>query len=266
MNGSNLNRMRKRLSIILLAGLLAGCGSEPETPAPIEVTASETRTLTLPSTALSISAYNGVLTIEGTRDSTVSVTFDKRATALSQAAADSAVGQITIDEGQRDTTRTLRLQSDPNLDTAVDITVKVPYQTALTLETENGMIEVAGVTAPITATVNNGSVAINGAANDVIVQGGNGDITVDMAGFREDTNVSLQNNNGDVNLTVPSRVAAMVEAQTTVGAITIEGLDLAERTEEKSTTGSLVKGTVGLGTGTIALRTEHGAITLKKGQ
>ncbi|HMB89747.1 MAG TPA: DUF4097 family beta strand repeat-containing protein [Rhodothermales bacterium] len=259
--------MKKSISIIVLAGLLlVGCGSEPETPEPVEVTESETRTLTLPGAALSVAAFNGALTVEGTRDSVVTVTFDKKATALSQAAADSALAQIEITEGQRDTTRTLRLKSDPDLDTAVDMTVKVPYKTALTLETENGMIEVAGVTAPISATVNNGSVEIKGAANDVVVQGGNGDITVDMAGFRAETNVDLRNNNGDINLTVPPSVSAIVEAQTTVGGITIEGVSLEERTEEKSTTGSLVKGRTGQGTGTINLRTEHGAITLEQGQ
>lgn len=267
MNSLPLNRMKKSIGIMWLAVLLlAGCGSEPETPDPIEVTASETRTITLASPAFSIAAYNGTLTIEGTRDSIVTVTFDKRARALSQAVADSALGQIEITEGQRDTTRTLRLQSDPNLDTAVDMAVKVPYKTTLMLETESGMIEVAGVTGPLSAKVNNGSVVIKGAANDVVVQGGNGNITVDMAGFREKTNVSLQNNNGDINLTVPPSTSAMVETQTTVGTVTVEGWDLAERTEEKSTTGSLVKGTIGQATGTITLRTEHGAITLKKGQ
>ena len=267
MYSTDLISMKKNIRIMLLAVLLlAGCGSEPEPTDPVEVTASETRTIRLASTAFLIAAYNGTLSVEGTRDSTVSVTFDKKATALTQFAADSALAQIEIEEGQRDTTRTLRLKSDPNLDTAVDMTVKVPYKTTLTLETENGMIEVAGVTAPIAVKVNNGSVAINGAANDVTVQGGNGDVTVDMAGFREETRIVLENSNGDINLTVPPSATAVVEAQTTVGAISVEGLELSEQTQEKSTTGSVVKGTLGQGTGIITLRTEHGSIVLNEGQ
>lgn len=267
MNPLKAHNKTQTLGLLLLIGLLvAGCGTEPETPDPVEVTASETRTILLAGQALSIAAYNGSVKIEGTRDSTVTVTFDKRATALTQAAADSALAQIDIAEGQRDTTRTLRLKSDPNLDTAVDMTVKVPYKTALTLQTESGLIEVAAVTAPISVKVDNGSVAIKGAANNVIVEGGNGNIKVEMAGFREATSIALHNNNGDINLTVPPSASAAVEARTTVGTITLEGLELAEKTEEKSATGSIVKGALGQGTGTIDLRTEHGAIVLKKGQ
>lgn len=259
--------MTKSINILILTGLLlAGCGSEPKPPDPVEVTASETRTVALAGQALSIAAYNGTLTVEGVRDSIVTITFDKKATALSQTAADSALGQIDIAEGQRDTTRTIRLKSDPNLTTSVDMMVKVPYKTALTLETESGMIEVASITAPIAVKVENGSVKIKGAANDVKVEGGTGDINVDMAGFREETRVALQNNNGDINLTVPPSVSAAIEAKTTVGTITVEGLQLAEQTEEKSTTGSMLQGILGQGTGTINLRTEHGAIVLKKGQ
>lgn len=250
-------------SVSLASLFFAACGEAPP-PEAVEVTEEVTQTVPLGAgRTLVLDGYNGALTIAGRNDSTATFRFTKRATGPGEAAARQLLDRIAIETKERADAVAVTLSSEASDSTSVDVRAEVPFKTPLRLELDNGAVEINAMTGSVTLDVRNGRVGIQGAANGLDVETGNGDIDVEMIGFRDSTQVSLAARNGAITLALPSSAAAALEAETQVGEIVIEGLELKDREEERRTTGSRLRAVLRAGTGRLALRTENGTITLK---
>lgn len=242
--------------------LFAGCSSEEK---PAEQTATETveRTLMLSGQPLLLEGFNGTIQVEGRPDSTASVRIEKKASGLSQSAADSLLDAIAIEESRTRQGHRLRVFSDQPSASA-DIYLSMPYKTALTIETGNSNVEVEAMAAPVDINLEQGAVRIKGAADDLDVRTGNGNIDVDMVGFPDSTDVRLRTVNGQIMLSLPARVPGTLRADAKIGTVALSGFELEDPKETRTTTGIFQEGRIGEGKGRIRLSTENGSIEVAK--
>ena len=258
--------MKRLTALCLLAVLfMAACGGAETPPEATEVSTTEELTVPLVDQELLIDGYNGSIAVTGQNDSTATFQVAKQAQGADEEAAQAHLDGITVRHSDGGGTYTMRVLSGVPEQTSVDLKAQVPYRTPLRLDLESGRITVEAVSAPIRAVVDNGTVDVKGAANDVDVEAGNGDVTVNMAGFREDTQVEIEVENGNIELVLPPSASATVEAVAQVGRVETSGLSLKEREEESTASGMRLTGQLGTGSGHIDVRTENGSITLRSG-
>jgi DUF4097 and DUF4098 domain-containing protein YvlB len=112
---------------------------------------------------------------------------------------------------------------------------------------------------PVSLSTNNYNVTLERVSGDVSVTTSNG--KVDLTGAPPLGNVTIQNRNGEVNVTVPEQAAFTVQAETREGDVDTD-LPLA-KTDEGNV--SRISGTVGHGGSLIRINTSQNDISLKKG-
>lgn len=257
--------MMKTIAGWMVTGLLLiGCGGEPSQA--IEVTEQDEQTVALDGRTLVIEGFNGNVAVVGRRDSVAVLQFEKKATGIDEEEAGQHLAGINVTTREGRDATTVRVQSEHGATTSVNVRAQVPYNLPLRVHLDNGTIGVEAVSGPVTAAVENGSVTVKGAANDLDVQIGTGDLSVDMVGFRTETQVALRANNGSITLILPPSTSATVEAETEVGPLDVSGLALAEASEAHTVTGGRVEGTLGDGSGHVVVQTVNGAVTLRGGQ
>jgi hypothetical protein len=105
----------------------------------------------------------------------------------------------------------------------VTFRVTVPRHTDLTLDTENGGIQVADVNGRLRLTTINGAIALDGVGGDVQARGENGSLEIALTGTRwAGVGLDAQTENGAVELTIPSGYAAHIETGTVNGPTQID--------------------------------------------
>jgi DUF4097 and DUF4098 domain-containing protein YvlB len=103
---------------------------------------------------------------------------------------------------------------------AIDLVIKVPKNTSLSLSCINdGDIEVENITGEIEVSNINGAVTLLNVTGSVIASAHNKDLTVEFAGIDPDKDMSFSSFNGDVDVTFPASLKAVVKLKTTRGDI-----------------------------------------------
>ena len=260
--------MRPLLLILLAAALGAACGNAAEPPPEeAEVSATVERTAPMAGHRFLLEGFGGAVTIAGRTDSTAALRFTKKARAATEEAAQTLLDGLTITTDSTAEVYTVRLASTAEGDGgSIDVRAEVPYRTPVQVDLDKGPVTIEAVSAPIVVTLGNGPVEIRGAAGNLAIEVTNGDVTASMAGFRAQTQAELVVTNGALTLTVPPVTSAQVEATAEVGTVEIRGLTLKERIDDRTTTGTTVRGVLGSGDGRIALRTQNGAVVLRRAQ
>lgn len=259
--------MTRPLLLLLLAGALgAACGGGAEPPPEeAEVSATVERTVPMAGRRFVLDGFDGEVTVAGRTDSTATLRFVKKGRAGTEVAAQALLDGITITTDSTAEAYTVRLAGGGE-GASVDVRVQVPYRTPIQVELDNGPVTIEAISAPLAVTLGNGPVDIRGAAGDLAVDVTNGDVTATMAGFRAQTQVEFAVVNGALTLTVPPTTSAQVEATAQVGTVEIRGLTLKDRIDDRATTGTTVRGLLGSGDGRILLRTQNGAVVLRRAQ
>jgi DUF4097 and DUF4098 domain-containing protein YvlB/predicted NUDIX family NTP pyrophosphohydrolase len=112
---------------------------------------------------------------------------------------------------------------------------------------------------PVSLSTNNYNVTLERVSGDVSVTTSNG--KVDLTGAPPLGNVTIQNRNGEVNVTVPEQAAFTVQAETREGDVDTD-LPLTKTAQGNT---SWLNGTVGHGGSLIRINTSQNDISLKKG-
>jgi DUF4097 and DUF4098 domain-containing protein YvlB len=127
---------------------------------------------------------------------------------------------------------------------AVDITVFVPAETNVKLRaTNNGNIEVEGITGEIDANCLNGGVTITNVAGAVLAHSLNGKVLVTLNRVTPNKPMSFSTLNGDVDVTLPADAKANLKLKSENGDIYSDF----EITLNPTTREPVVKGTSGKG-------------------
>ena len=156
--------------------------------------------------------------------------------------------------------------------------LQVPVETALELETTNGLVRVRGTNGAVHATTTNGNIEVAGVSGEVETHSTNGGIEVRGASgslTAETTNgailaevkalaregaVSAETTNGSVQLFLPSAVKADLSAETTNGRVSVS---FPVSGSEIMTTKS-VRGTINGGGAEVSLSTTNGDIDVRR--
>jgi len=123
----------------------------------------------------------------------------------------------------------------------------------------HGELSADQILGPVSLSTNNYNVTLERVSGDVSVTTSNG--KVDLTGAPPLGNVTIQNRNGEVNVTVPEQASFTVQAETRDGDV---DTDLPLTKSEQNNT-SRITGTVGSGGSLIRINTTQNDISLKKG-
>lgn len=146
-------------------------------------------------------------------------------------------------------------------DGGTHLVLRVPPESSLDLELNNGDIHLEGVTGEIRTDVDDGNVRLDATTvsdhSSIEVDNGNVDI---IGKIPPDTELDITVNNGYVQLTIPRDSDAQLEASTDSGSISVDDLPIAVTREGSRATafGSLTSDP----TGRIEIEVDNGSISL----
>lgn len=230
-----------------------------------EVTEAIERSVSLNNRTLVLEGFAGSIRLNGTSAAQARLEFVKKARGGNDEDALRKLEGISIDEvGDNQSYRYTMRSEDAGL-ASVDITGDVPVNTSVRIQTESGHLALSGVEGPIRITHQNGSIDIAGARRTVEAETRSGDITLGLSTLADGSDVRLRTYNGDVYLTLPQATSATIEAGTSAGTVSVNGITFAERALTPRGAGALFRGRLGEGDTEISLQTENGSIHIREG-
>jgi hypothetical protein len=145
-------------------------------------------------------------------------------------------------------------------DAKVEYDVTVPRSMSLQLETTNGAIEVNGVSGVLKTETTNGHILLERCGGNIDAETTNGRVTAELVSVDRTRTNRLETTNGKIVLTVPSSLAAELDASTTNGSIDSE-LAIATHSIGRHS----LRGTINGGGAMLRLRTTNGSIEIHAG-
>lgn len=262
-------KMTAALPLLLLAcGEKIGIGEEDGRLVLGTAAAEEviTRSVSLNDRMLVLEGNAGSIHLTGTDAGATNIEFVKEARGSSEAAARELLNEVQIDEsGSADSYRYIMRSGEPEL-TSVSVRGEVPKRANIRIRTDRGPVALSGLEGPIRIIHLYGDIAIGGARNSVEVQNRSGDVTVGLQGLEENAVIQLRTYNGDIDLTIPETVSVDLVAETNAGDISISELQFTNRSFSPHGAGASFRGQLGNGNAQVALRTENGSISIRKGR
>ncbi len=254
--------------------VLAGCQQQDEVGqtaegdlviGQAEVTSELRRAVAPGDRLLVLDGFNGAVHLHGTADVTAQLTFTKRARGRNESDAQELLDRIGVRESGNDERYAYVMRSPTPDRSAVDVTGTAPQGTQLRIEIESGPIALADIRGPITVDHVSGSVQIGGAGASVSITSRNGSVALGLQALPAEATVKIETENGNVEVALPERVSARVEAQTSAGSINTDGLNFEQRRLTPKGAGAQFEAQLGTGNASIDLRTENGTIRLYRG-
>jgi len=236
----------------ILAGLilLAACGDSgtPTSPGPVRrntnFRAVEAFAFTLDGTTrrlVRLDGINGSVRVSGgPAGSAVSIAGEREVRSDSQQDAQAALAQLQVDvqdAGSDIVVRTRQPQDPEGRSYVVTYVLTVPATLELQILNVNGSLDLVGMNGDVSASVTNGRVEAS--------------VRVRPGGALRLTTI-----NGEIALHLPRDTSAVFSAQVANGSITLTNLVL----QNEVRTGTSLRGTLGVGDGTVSLQTTNGAI------
>lgn len=210
--------------------------------------------------SLSVEGINGPIQVLGVNGaSEVSISGIKRVEAKTQDQADTGLGELAVEIDSVTAEVTVRtVQPSDDRTFTVNYLIEIPDDWVVHITNGNGDVTAADLKDDVLVECANGVVSASVDGGDVIVSVGNGgiDATATMApgGL-----VDLDMGNGGATLRIPQDTSAKFEALVGNGTITTSNLTLTDVTQ----TPKSLKGTLGLGDGTISVSVGNGTIGVR---
>jgi hypothetical protein len=231
---------------------------------------------------LELQTHNGAIECKGRPDGEPAavVKVTKKAGGLTIEDAKHALAAIDVQveqtaDGVKQVAWKWRTGPKPNWSANVKYEVDAPASLALDIQTHNGSVEVAGVSANVKAVSHNGSVKVqssggslriethNGGINaayegaDLALLTHNGHVTADLSRCKS-TAGEISSSNGGISLTVGKELSADLSCSTSNGRI---DCDVPYKGEHASR--SKLVGRLGEGGRTLTISTSNGSIRIK---
>jgi DUF4097 and DUF4098 domain-containing protein YvlB len=222
----------------------------------------ETRELTLPATgALSVDAGpNGGIRVTGESRRDVQMRATVQAWGGDEAEAQRIAAAVVV--GTDGTVRAQGPESRGRAGWSVSYEVLVPRETDLTLESQNGGIEIADVRGDLSFETQNGGISLDGVAGNVRGRTTNGGVDATLTGNRWDgSGLDLKTTNGGVRLRVPDDYSARLETGTVNG-----GIDIDFPVTVQGDIGKSLSTTLGNGGALVRLTTTNGGVRVSRGR
>lgn len=210
---------------------------------------------------ISLENVNGNVTIMAWDNDQVSIEAVKKG--RSQEALDAT--EIVIDD-QTDRlhieTRYAKETNRRHDSASVDYTIHVPRQARLDeIELVNGSLTLEGIGGDVVASLVNGEVKARELSGDAEISTVNGRLDIALSELSADSRIDLSSVNGSVDLSLPGRVDAEVDASTVHGGIKNDfGLEV----DRGEFVGRKLRGTLGGGGARLELSNVNGSISIRQ--
>ncbi len=231
---------------------------------------------------VSVDNTNGHILVEAWGGSEVRITATKKARARSRGDALELLDEIEIDiseSGGNVTIDTILPRGKwlRGTSASVEYELKVPASVALRLKSTNGKVEAEGVAGDVELKTTNGSiyaedlggrldvnttngrVEARGVAGPIDAKTTNGSVDLELTGSRLDEDMAISTTNGSVDLTLPSDLAARIDARAGNGRVRSD-LPLSGIYSKRNE----IEGDLNGGGPTIRIRTSNGSIRLRE--
>lgn len=251
---------RRFLWVALLIPIVAGAACNLNISTDVEAKDQWTRSYPISATgALSIVTGNGRVVIETADITTIDIWAERIVKAGTEEAANEQLTMIDMHEevgadrvSIDGSTRGLTIGTSRR----INYVVKVPQTIAVTLESSNGDISVAGLTGAFRASASNGRIVGTDLRGGAHVSTSNGVVELTMAAVTAD--VTAATTNGQVTVTLPRGTNATLSARVTNGKISHDNLDL----QVTETSRRRLDGRLGTGGPLIRVETTNGAVRI----
>ncbi|MBN1805574.1 MAG: DUF4097 family beta strand repeat protein [Sedimentisphaerales bacterium] len=205
----------------------------------------------------------GSIIIEGLDISECRVDAVMKAKAPTEQEAQQLAGQTKINLEQNGSTLIVRITKPPkkkDRSISIDFKIAVPKQTPLRISSDVGEIRISEITETIKVRTDVGEISCKQISGNIDLQSDVGKISVVYSkNAPAACNATISTDVGSIDLTVPPECSASVQANTDVGSISTD-MPLTI----KGTVGKSLHGTIGSGEGKINLKTDVGAIKIRK--
>jgi DUF4097 and DUF4098 domain-containing protein YvlB len=211
---------------------------------------------------LEIRNTNGLIEVEPSEGTQVTVTAERIAKGRTDADAKQAAEAIEIIESVTGSSITLdaraSLTSLLGGNRQVKFRVRAPKGTMLTLTNTNGAIDVRDMTGELRLDTTNGRIRGINISGTTRAESTNGEVDLSYTALG-DGGVNAETTNGRVVVTVPTATKARVNVRVTNGGINTENLsiDVSEQTRKR------LSGTINGGGPEIRLETTNGGVSLR---
>jgi DUF4097 and DUF4098 domain-containing protein YvlB len=105
-------------------------------------------------------------------------------------------------------------------DCAIDYEIRYPKALAVSIHNANGDVRIASADAAVTVVNANGDINADNVASTVALTTKHGDVRASLAQNWHGSAIALHTSTGDVDLLVPARFAATLQASTRLGDVT----------------------------------------------
>lgn len=221
--------------------------------------------------ALVLSNENGSIEIQSWDRDQVRVHAEIDLRAGSRSAAEEAMAQLKIDAIRNGDTISVRTHKPKgsdgffawlagrHLDVTVHYEITVPSRFDVDIETVNGSIDARSLDGSLRFDTVNGRIEVHDSRGTVSADTVNGSIDVEILEVEGNGRMTFATTNGGVRLTLPSTIAADLDASTTNGKI---ATNIPVSTHSVSR--SRLRGTLNGGGPEIKVRTVNGSIRIDK--
>jgi DUF4097 and DUF4098 domain-containing protein YvlB len=209
------------------------------------------------------STKNGSVTVTAVEGDECSVTAEITAGAGSAEEAKELLDQVHVSLEPSETGLILKVdhpETSGKESVSVAYDIRLPRQSALSMETKNGTIRVTGVTGAVTVATKNGGVVAEDVGPNVDASTKNGRVTAVLGPEAASApSVKLRTKNGAVSVTCPEGTSARVKASTKNGRIRFpDGVSVSKRGRGEA------EAVLGAGEGSIALETKNGEVQIRQ--
>lgn len=211
-----------RVLLLLLAFTLAACAEGGLNT--VEVTETESRTLTLDGRELAFDGFAGNVSVVAVPNLDVTeVEFTKRARGATESQANARLGAIRLNESGDDALYQYVWRTDDDGEASVDADVRVPLTANVVVIVESGEITANGLSGPFTAETGAGEIrAEHLRSARVRLQSGAGGITAGAAFIPREGDWRIESGSGDVTLRLPPTASVRVEAESGAGSLDLD--------------------------------------------
>jgi hypothetical protein len=164
--------------------------------------------------SISVTGYDGDLVfVQGEGVERLNTPAPEEAEGLRRV-SDPVVG-LVVEESENQ----IRIEADMPFHGLSDLTIRVPYETSLRLETMSGNVHIVGTRGQIEVESLSGRVLLEGVGGPALVNSLSGNVTALFSGTVPDMPLSLSAFSGDLDLTLPRSIGATFRMSSGFGEI-----------------------------------------------
>ena len=221
------------------------------------------RVTSLGSRTLILEGFAGSVRLTGTDSDVARLSITRAARGDSPEEANEQLGKLVIDELGDELSYRYEFSSSDRFLSQFHVEGTVPSRTPVQIRWTSGDLTLTDVHGPADIQTSHGDVAYSGGSTKVVLRTRNGTADAVLSSAAPTLEAELLTANGDVSASLPPSGSTHVEAATSAGSISVEGITFASQSYSPADAGARFQGRLGEGSGRVSLTTQHGSVNVR---